>query len=42
MLAQEYIEAYRDSENRRFEAKVLFMPSQTGINFTGMYNLLDT
>lgn len=42
MLAQEYIESYRDSENRRFEAKALFMPSQNGTNFTGMYVLIDT
>lgn len=41
MLAQEYIPPYRDSLWRRFEAKVLFMPSESWTHFTGLYTLVD-
>lgn len=42
MIAQEYIPAFRDSQDRRFEWKVLFMPSEVWLRFAGMYSLVDT
>jgi hypothetical protein len=41
MFAQEYIAAYRDDENTRFEMKALFMPTPQGTSFLWAYNLID-